>query len=550
LIRRSLKRRFYGNRNLNRLFKLKNKYSDAEVYRCFGMRLKLQDILLIGIGFLLLCNRAIPIDCSSLWQLGTLFLVYIAIRILPKKSYPVLLLVVCLSGAVETAVAVLQNFHYWESNHHVFAVTGTFGNPGPLGGFLATCFIVSVSLFRANGGKLNIYCRILCVILIIFIAYGLVLTSSRAGWLAALIGVLFLFCSRYPLSCRMKILVCTVVGVFIVALYFLKVDSANGRLFIWRNTWEMIKDSPIRGTGTGGWLANYMHYQANYFMQHPDSVYASLADNVFYPYNEILHFVAEQGAIGLLCLLSLFYALLGKRSNNNVEWGVQGALVSFIVFSCFSYPADIFRLQILFVSMMGMMRGRQFNIAVSQKMIRVTVGLIVLSVVSISGWSFVLYQRTSSEIKHTTFCPDSLFLANRFPLFRYNPQLMYYYSQRCVVNKCPTDNTLQILQSTSSIVPTCELYCDIGDIWLLKKDTTQAEMCYHIAASMLPYRLTPKYKTFLLYVNQGNRKSAIDIGEKILNQPIKKEGTKTLRIKAEIIQYMQNCRESVNNTKE
>lgn len=72
----------------------------------------------------------------------------------------------------------------------------------------------------------------------------------------------------------------------------------------------------------------------------------------------------------------------------------------------------------------------------------------------------------------------------------------------------------------------------------------------HTAASMLPYRLTPKYKTFLLYVNQGNRKSAIDIGEKILNQPVKKEGTKTLRIKAEIMQYMQNCRESVNSTKE
>lgn len=229
---------------------------------------------------------------------------------------------------------------------------------------------------------------------------------------------------------------------------------------------------------------------------------------------------------------------------------MQGVLASFIVFSCFSYPADIFRLQILFVSMMGMVRGRQFNIAVSQRLIRVTIGLIVLSVASISGWSFSLYQRISSEIKHTTPCPDSLFLTTRFPLFRYNPQLMYYYSQRCVDNKCPTDNTLQILQSTSSIVPMCELYCNIGDIWLLKQDTAQAEMCYHTAASMLPYRLTPKYKTFLLYVNQGNRKSAIDIGEKILNQPVKKEGTKTLRIKAEIIQYMQNCRESVDNIEE
>lgn len=221
---------------------------------------------MIGIGSLLLCNRAVPIDCSSLWQLGTLSLVYIAIRILPKKSYPVLLFVVCLSGVVESAVAVLQNFHYLESNHHAFAVTGTFGNPGPLGGFLAVSLIASIVLLYVNRNKQKPCCSLLYVVPILFITYGLLLTNSRAGWLAALTGVLFLFYNRCPISYRKIMWVGVVVVVFVAALYLLKVDSANGRLFIWLNTWDMIMDCPVLGMGTGGWLANYMYYQANYFM--------------------------------------------------------------------------------------------------------------------------------------------------------------------------------------------------------------------------------------------------------------------------------------------
>lgn len=506
------------------------------------MKLKIQDILLIGICVLLLFNRAIPIDYSSLWQMGTLSLIYIAIRILPYRYYHILLLLVCLSGMIESAIAVLQYFHYLESNHHAFSVTGTFGNPGPLGGFLAVSLVSSIYLFYRNKEKLNPYYSVFYIALIIVITCGLILTNSRAGWLSALIGILFLFFNRYPLSGHKKILVCLIVGVFIVGLYFLKVDSANGRLFVWLNTWEMIMDYPILGIGTGGWLANYMHYQADYYMQHPNSAYITLADNVFYPYNEILHFVAEQGIIGFLCLLFLFCTLLYKERDNNRRLEIQGVLISLIVFACFSYPAEVFRLQILFICIIAMIQGRELNVAISRKVVYTSVSLITLCLVFISGWSFCLYNGIFSEIKKVKSNADISLLNTQLPFFCYNPQLMHYYSQLCVSNRYPINKTLKILQSTSFIVPTCELYCDMGDIWLLKKDSIQAERCYRAAASMLPCRLVPNYKLFLLYVNYGNQEAAINIGRKILNQPVKKEGTKTLKMKAEVMRYIRESK--------
>ena len=505
------------------------------------MKLKIQDILLIGISVLLLFNRAIPIDYSSLWQMGALSFMYIVVRILPCKYYHILYLLLCLSGAIESGIATLQSFHCLESNHYAFSVTGTFGNPGPLGGFLAISLIASISLFCKNRERKSFYYSMFYIALIILITYGLILTNSRAGWLAALIGFLFLSFHHYSLSYHKKILACLIVGIFIVVLYFLKTDSANGRLFIWLNTWEMIMDYPFGGTGTGGWLANYMHYQANYYTQHPDSTYVTLADNVFYPYNEILHFMAEQGIIGFLCLLFLFHILLKKKDDNRIE--AQGALISFIIFACFSYPANIFRLQVLFICIVGMIRGREFNFAISRKIGNISVGLIILCLVIVSGWSFYLYNGIASEIKRARNTVDISLLNTQLPFFCYNPQLMYYYSQLCIHHKYPIDNTMQVLQSASLVVPTGELYCDMGDIWLFRNDSIQAEACYRTASSMFLCRLVPNYKLFLLYVNYGNQEAAINIGRKILNQPVKKEGTKTLKMKAEVMRYIQESKE-------
>ena len=81
----------------------------------------------------------------------------------------------------------------------------------------------------------------------------------------------------------------------------------------------MIKDYPLFGIGAGGWQANYMLYQAEYFLQNPNSPYILLADNIFYAYNEFLHITAEQGIVGLVVVTWLLYALFSYKEKNNTD---------------------------------------------------------------------------------------------------------------------------------------------------------------------------------------------------------------------------------------
>lgn len=116
---------------------------------------------------------------------------------------------------------------------------------------------------------------------------------------------------------------------------------------------------------------------------------------------------------------------------------------------------------------------------------------------------------------------------------------MDIYWQICL-SQYSLDKKIQILQSTISIAPTCELYYTLGDLWTQKKEPTKAKKCYQTAIAMIPHRLLPQYKLFRFYVEQGNRKAALKTGSILLKQHVKKEGTKSLRIKSEVSKYLQD----------
>lgn len=69
----------------------------------------------------------------------------------------------------------------------------------------------------------------------------------------------------------------------------------------------MIKDNPVTGYGSGGFLANYMNYQAEYFARDTDSKYAILAGDVKHPFNEYILLVVNYGLIGFLLFLAFVY---------------------------------------------------------------------------------------------------------------------------------------------------------------------------------------------------------------------------------------------------
>lgn len=505
-----------------------------------------QDVWGIVICLLFLFHRAVAVDYSSIWQFGALTFLYVTIRIMSKRYYEYLFCIISLWGVTEGIVAILQQSAILESNHRAFTVTGTFGNPGPLGGFLAVCLIVTGGLFHNSLRNKKILLILWNAMAVIIILAGLFLSASRAGWLAVFIGSLFLFMNWFKQSFLYKkrtvwvnLMVVSLVCLFILGVYFLRRDSADGRLLIWMNSINMMKEYPLFGMGTGGGLANYMHYQADYFNRYPDSSFLLLADNVVYPFNEFLHVMVDQGVVGLLLLLLFLHSLFSVENDQFLK----GALLSFVVFSFFSYPADVFVLQIVFVFLAGMLQSQSIRIIIPKKVACLLGGLVLLGVGAFSVHSYSINCQSKMEIKKLAEAESRIIpyaeLKILYPFFRYNPWLMNIYSQICS-KKYPVDMALPICEATAKIAPTCELYCDMGDLWKLQRNYSQAEKCYKIAAAMVPSRLLPNYKLFRLYVECEKKEAALNIGKLLLEQPVKKEGTKTLRMKAIVQKYIHN----------
>lgn len=546
-----LKQKKYSRKRLRRLIYGNSVFGMTSLSHQNCIVIRIHDILGAVICLLLLFNRSIPVDYTSLWQTYTLFSIYITTRFIREKKLKSLLYFISLWGIVESIIAILQNFSLLESNHHIFNITGTFANPAPLAGFLSICFITTINFIHENLQKQNHHLILFHIIISICILYGLILSESRAGWLSAVIGLIFLSSPKLQQNSfslkrtiYYKAMLSFAVGIFIIIGYFLKKDSADGRLLIWLNTLNMIVDHPILGTGTGGWLANYMYYQANYFHLNPNSPFVILADNVFYSYNELLHITAEHGIIGLTLILFLLYFLLKYKSKKYEEHTMKALLITFLIFSFFSYPTQVFKLQLLFVVILGLMKSTPIKrISVSLKWSRASWLILILWTSSMAILSYRGYTQAYSQIypkiikkEFSNFNYSSLY--ELYPYFRHNLPLINLYEQNCT-DDFSADKKLKLIDEIAQINPTCELYCEMGKLWMQKENYSKAKNCYKMATNMIPHRITPQYELFKLYLIQKDTISAIRIGYIILSQPLKKEGTKTLRMKGDILHFLE-----------
>ena len=481
---------------------------------------------------LLLCllacfHRDVPADMSSLWRMGTAVSVCLGVRMIPCKCRRLLLYGFVFWGVVESVVAVLQQTGLLESNHRAFDVTGTFGNPGPLGGLLGMAVVSAFGMACRQWkrqGKRSVWVAL--PIAVVFC--GLLLSGSRAGWLGGLVGAGVLCGSVFHIRRKTLVAGLGILCLCAAGMYFLRPDSANGRLLIWYNTLAMWADNPLFGAGTGGWLANYMHFQADFFALRPSSSWGMLADNAAYPYNEFLLIAAEQGLLGLSLAVWMLYEWFRYPSAGWEENCLKGMLSAFLAFAFFSYPLDVFPLTLAFAAMAGMMKSRPLRVFRLSSCVKYGLGGICLfALLSVSLWSYHIYKGALSDW-------------SLYPFFRYNPEVMDIYAQTGRFGTCAPQRELGLLEETARIIPTVETYCAMGGIHERKGDDGKAEACYREAADMVPSRITAKYHLFSLYLSRQDTASAVRIGSELLALPVKAEGTKTLRMKGKVGRFLRN----------
>ena len=424
---------------------------------------------------------------------------------------------VVLSGVVQAGWGILQWAGVLESRHPLFPATGTFFNPGPWGGFLAVAWVVAVwealRRYRAGESKPARWFAAAALPL----AFALVLSDSRAAWLAVAVVPLasgWRRFARWKMRCRLLAVgIALAVGCVLVAY---KWESALGRLLVWRVTAGMVADDPLCGQGWGGFQAEYMHYQADYFLARGDgSAFAAVAGNVFYAFNEYLKILAEGGILGLAFFLALLWQMW--RARRAAPLG--GGMLALLVFAFFSYPFEFYAFQALFALLCACAAGGKPIVWLGRKTSRVVAASVLAFALAWSvaaGW--VAACRPDAVWQHS---PD--------------------YLRHRAMNATRQENPAQVLrdlEALAAVAPTNELYTNLGITHERLGDTAAAIACYRTAAAMMPRKIHPRWRLFRLAEARGDTRCATALARGILALPPQAGGTAALRVTAYLERYL------------
>ncbi|WP_288361131.1 O-antigen ligase family protein [uncultured Bacteroides sp.] len=263
-------------------------------------------------------------------------------------------------GGIEAIWGLRQIYGLAVSNHSLYALTGSFYNPGPYSGYLAMIFPLCLYEWLNLREKMERtwveqgeYYMALGVMLLILCV--LPAGMSRSAWIAAIISGLWVYGMYASWGSKLKEirkrykrkvgLVCIAGGVIIImigyALFQLKATSANGRLFMWKVSALTIAESPVIGHGTGNFVSAYGRAQEDYFSNGEYSETEELvAGSPEYAFNEYLQVAVEYG-IPFLLVVSLVIGFCLWKGSSEERIGLCGSVISVLVFAFSSYPMQI-----------------------------------------------------------------------------------------------------------------------------------------------------------------------------------------------------------------
>ena len=461
-------------------------------------------------------------------------------------NFRIICIIVTILCSVEAGVGILQFCNILPLISSFYKVTGSFDNPAGFAGCLCAGIPFSLYLFRKSVKKLQYISGIFPFFIILF---GIILSESRAGLLSVIVVLLVHSIYQYRkkvVLCRNIVLfsfiICLSVSILFSILYYKKKDSADGRLLIWKCTWEMMQTTPIAGNGIDCFHKNYMDYQANYFKQHPDSRFVMLADNVKHPFNEYLLIGVQFGIIGWILLIGMITFLLFcyRRQPMKEKYISLLALLSIAVFSFFSYPFTYPFVWIVTITcIVTIISGVYSGVHIENSILRYSMGLIFF-IVSLFGL-YIVGERIKSELDWQQTLELSMSGERDQALQQYamfmerlgdNPYFLYNYAaelykngeyEKClnIARQCRrywADYDLELIQAGACI-----------ELNLLDK----AEKYLEKAKMMCPIRFMPIYELMKLYQINGEEEKAKQMAKEIIKKPIKISSYKVNQIKEE-----------------
>ena len=412
-----------------------------------------------------------------------------------------LILLINILALYETILGVTQIIGISAPRHTGFILTGTFYNPGPYGGLIAILLAILGTYILLNKDSKRWYYKALVILSSISSAMCIIVlpaSMSRAAWLALGVAALAIGFKELSLADWMRrdkavaIIASIIVIIAITGVFFLKKDSAIGRLHIWHMELRAIAEEPLSGHGKGSILGVYGDTQAKYFAEKERSeIITKVAGCPEYAFNEYLKIGVEYGIpamVGVIIGLIFVIAFLLKF-RSPFAYG----LIAFCVFAFFSYPLEAIRIK-------SDAEKKWENIRYLSSM--------------------ELYEEAIEE------------LAPLYDNLRGNYRYIYDYGY--ALHKCRRyQESNEILKVGAKMSSDPMFYNIIGQNYEAMNLYQESENAYLHAHYMVPQRLYPLTLLMRMHIRLGNNQEALRYGKMILNKPVNERHLTMLRLQSE-----------------
>ena len=435
-------------------------------------------------------------------------------------------------------------------------------NTGIYGGMVAllwsstlVCYLYidRVDVFKRWAGMRSIHTR-RCVTILTWVLYilivGLLLkvmlelfgSLSRAAMLSAGVASVIVIGGFYGLGGKIKVFakrnkLCFwsgLVGLTILLtaigswFYNVKEASANGRLLMWKMQLRTIVENPM-GVGREFFAGSAAATQAEYFASAERSWREQEVAGTFeYGFNELLQLGVEQGVLAMVLFIALFtlaFVFLRKK-RGVVALVAKGGLISFLVFSCFSYPLSVCQFTAMVIVLLIMVFPRWIGSIVRK------IGVVVYwgGVLLFGLYYFLpflgnqeLYERWSNE---QMYFNEQIFkgtvdeYAKLYPELKHEGEFLFEYGQ-CLSKMERHEESIVILTEGVRRSGDPMLYNIIGKGYQELGELEKAEQAYWSAYYRVPHRFYPLYLLAKLYAEQGNIEAFEDVKIRLFSMPEK-----------------------------
>lgn len=457
-----------------------------------------------------------------------MFSLYIVVRLLFSSvtiTERALVLGILLCAGYEVMVGMGQ---LWAGNsrHYLYALSGTFLNPGPYSAFIAIGLVLSCKL------RMRYWLSIPFIIL-------LPATWSRAALVSAAICIGIIYWDKWK---RWKWPVAFVITVFMIGLYFLKKGSADGRSIIYLISLLCIAQSPIFGSGIGSFCHQYAERMNSFYIQHPTFNFQS-TDVIESAFNSLLQIGVEQGLVGMTLAAALIILLLIKLKEKGTV--LRMGLLCLLIFSMFSYPFDLLPYQIIFVLIAAYAASENKEAVpptkwhqLSRKFVVPITALICILALSTFSYCHIMERKKAESdyqmmagLTYTDFINDYYEL---LPYLRNNPRYLFDFGKMLAENGRYNDSNA-MLHFGTLISNDPMFYVIQGNNYSKMGLHKEAEQAYQKAFNIMPNRIYPLYCLMLLYKEQGDIARMKDMAHKIIafNVKVASPATKEMQENAE-----------------